>query len=184
MSRIPQDVKLWNFYTQQYEKENMARLQFHFDTKRGIERSRDPYARAAAGGLPDLNPMDFAKKMIQEQKEKKKEVAERSKRINTAINMRPVTPDVKDKLFDGFTKEEKGRYQYLKNRKQKSPEGKYEFPIISSWQYGWKLDDYVTLRKPAYARTRKIKDTFYTRTGIPTLNDPANISLQRSFTFA
>ena len=35
--------------------------------------------------------------------------------------------------------QEKGRYQYLKDRKQHIPEQKFTYPITSSMEYGWKV---------------------------------------------
>lgn len=84
--------------------------------------------------------------------------------------MRPVDLRVKDKLYDGFTKEGKGRYQYLHSRYKESPEDKFSFPLLSSWEYGWRLGDVVKkedIKKPQHGRTKIVADTFYTRTGIP-----------------
>lgn len=87
-----------------------------------------------------------------------------------SVEMRPVTPGVKGKLYDGFTKEGKGRYQYLTSRNEKQPEDKFVYPLLSSWEYGWKLGDVIRkedIKKPKHGRTRIVADTFYTRTGIP-----------------
>ena len=87
-----------------------------------------------------------------------------------SAEMRPVTPLTKSKLYDGFTKEGRGRYQYLVHRNEKSPEDKFSFPLLSSWEYGWRLGDVIKkedIKKPQNGRTRIVADTFYTRTGIP-----------------
>lgn len=84
--------------------------------------------------------------------------------------MRPASAGTKEKLYDGFTKEGKGRYQYLCSRNKKGPEEKFAFPLLSSWEYGWRLGDVIKkeeIKKPPYGRTRIVADTFYTRTGIP-----------------
>lgn len=89
-----------------------------------------------------------------------------------SAEMRPVTPSTKQKLYDGFTKEGKGRYQYLVMRNEKSPEEKFSFPLLSSWDYGWRLGDVIKkdeITKPKNGRTRIVADTFYTRTGIPSV---------------
>ena len=81
-------------------------------------------------------------------------------------------PRTRELLYDGFTKEGRGRYQYLQARYQCIPEEKYHFPLLSSWEYGWRLGDVIRVdeaSKPAQGRTRIVADTFYTRTGIPTL---------------
>ena len=89
------------------------------------------------------------------------------------INMYPAPERQKTLLYDGFTKEGKGRHQYLQSRYRSDiPETKYQFPLISSWEYGWRLNDVTDknlIGKPPNGRTRIVADTFYTRTGIPTL---------------
>ncbi len=102
------------------------------------------------------------------------------RRAHSKYEMLPADSDMKAKLYQGFTKEEKGRYQYLKERKEILPELKYTFPVTSSLRYGWKLGDEVVLQKPRYARSRVVRDTFYTRNNIP---DLTTHSMQRSMTF-
>lgn len=87
-------------------------------------------------------------------------------------DMKPVSHGMKTSLYDGFTREGKGRYQYLNARYEKIPEKKYYFPLLSSWDYGWRLNDVIKkedIKKPEYGRTRIVSDTFYTRTGVPDL---------------
>uniref|UniRef100_A0A8C4QR17 Sperm microtubule inner protein 1 C-terminal domain-containing protein n=1 Tax=Eptatretus burgeri TaxID=7764 RepID=A0A8C4QR17_EPTBU len=48
--------------------------------------------------------------------------------------MRPITPETQMLLFRGVY----GRQDYLKKRLEKSPEKKFDFPMLSSWEYGWK----------------------------------------------
>ena len=52
------------------------------------------------------------------------------------LDMLPPDPNTKKGLYDGFTKEEKGRYQYLKSRNKDGPEDKYQLPMLSSWNMG------------------------------------------------
>ena len=50
------------------------------------------------------------------------------------------------------------------------PEERYSYPVLSSHEYGWRIQDSVPvseLKPPAHACTRSIQDTFYTRNGIP-----------------
>lgn len=86
--------------------------------------------------------------------------------------MHPVPKAEIAPLYEGFSHEGKGRHQYLQKRKTAIPEKKYQFPFVSSWEYGWKADEQFKLQKPKYARTRLIGDTFFTRNGVPTLEDP------------
>ncbi len=79
------------------------------------------------------------------------------------------SPDEKTKglLYDGFTKEERGRYQYLRARTAANPEDKYEFPLLSSWEYGWKLKDVAqTFKTPAHGRSKIVEESFYRRNGV------------------
>ncbi|XP_063147798.1 protein SPMIP1 isoform X1 [Candoia aspera] len=53
--------------------------------------------------------------------------------------MRVPTPETTQLLYKGFSHEGKGRQQYLKERMMKSPEEKFRYPVLSSWDYGWHL---------------------------------------------
>ncbi|XP_073420011.1 protein SPMIP1 [Dendrobates tinctorius] len=87
--------------------------------------------------------------------------------ILNLAEMRPVTPHSSHVLYDGFSKEGKGRSMYLKVRKRLGPEEKYPHPILSSWDYGWRLGDVVKdFQTPIHGRSRIVKDTFYSRNGI------------------
>jgi len=84
--------------------------------------------------------------------------------------MYPVERSVKNLLYDGFSKEEKGRRQYMRQRQNVIPENKYRFPLCSSWDYGWRLEDAIpkeAIRKPEFGSISLVHDTFYTRNGIP-----------------
>ncbi|XP_053544953.1 protein ATP6V1FNB [Bombina bombina] len=85
----------------------------------------------------------------------------------TLVEMRPATPHASHALYDGFSKEGKGRYMYLRMRKQLGPEEKYPHPILSSWDYGWRLGEVVKEFKfPIHGRSKIVRDTFYSRNGI------------------
>lgn len=84
--------------------------------------------------------------------------------------MYPVDSVVRDKLYQGFSREQKGRYQYLKERKNIIPEKKYLFPLCSSWDYGWQQEDYVpteSIRNPVYGRRAVVESDFFTRNQLP-----------------
>ncbi|BFZ08797.1 hypothetical protein BsWGS_11836 [Bradybaena similaris] len=86
-----------------------------------------------------------------------------------APEMRPVSSEVRKTLYDGFTKEGKGRHVYLHHRYQKDPEEKFTFPTCSSWEYGWRLGDVIKkedIKKPTFGRYRIVENTFYTRNGL------------------
>uniref|UniRef100_A0A3B3ZTL3 Sperm microtubule inner protein 1 C-terminal domain-containing protein n=1 Tax=Periophthalmus magnuspinnatus TaxID=409849 RepID=A0A3B3ZTL3_9GOBI len=54
----------------------------------------------------------------------------------------------------------RGRSQYLRSRGLMLPEQKFDFPLVSSWEYGWRL-----------ARSSVVKSTFYARNGV--FNSPS-----------
>lgn len=82
--------------------------------------------------------------------------------------MRPVSPLVRRSLYDGFTREGKGRDIYLKQRYDKIPEDKYTFPSCTSWDYGWRLNDAFVgqeRKRSIHAHYKIMEDTFYSRNG-------------------
>lgn len=53
--------------------------------------------------------------------------------------MRAPTPRTAQLLYHGVSHEGNGRHLYLKERKTKGPEEKFCYPLVSSWEYGWRL---------------------------------------------
>ncbi|XP_039401977.1 protein ATP6V1FNB [Mauremys reevesii] len=81
--------------------------------------------------------------------------------------MRPATPKTKHLLYQGISREGQGRHLYLQERKLKNPEEKFHYPVLSSWEYGWRLGDVITeIKAPIHARSGIVKDTFYIRNGV------------------
>ncbi|XP_078410817.1 protein SPMIP1-like [Cetorhinus maximus] len=145
--KLNMDTEKQDFSKENITKEDLLRLcwlkrlrdNLHKPSARGTERKR---------GLTRPH-VDLQKKAPTEQ-EKETSVEEGAaenpkagKKVATASlrDMRPVTPEVHALLYDGFSKEEKGRYQYLKARTKKSPSEKYEYALTTSWDYGWKLGE-------------------------------------------
>lgn len=84
--------------------------------------------------------------------------------------MYPVELPVRKLIFDGFSKEGKGRHQYLQNRREVIPERKYQFPLCSSWDYGWRLEEHTpkhAVEKPIYGRRAIVESDFFTRNELP-----------------
>jgi len=134
----PADTKLQAFFTEQYGRENTARLEFFKEKKQGNVRSAGTFRRRQQGGptingLPAINPTEFGRQMLRDERARAVQIAEEAKRFQTTEEMRPPPANVKEGLYEGFTKEEKGRYRYLKTRKLDIPEKKYHFPALSSW---------------------------------------------------
>ncbi|XP_036415423.1 protein ATP6V1FNB [Colossoma macropomum] len=105
--------------------------------------------------------------VVQPQGKKKEAPVLVGRSLSEAPLMRPVSPKTKETLYHGFSKEGKGRSVYLKRRAQKMPEDKFDYPILSSWEYGWRLGDYEhNYRSPANGRSGVVRSTFYARNGI------------------
>uniref|UniRef100_A0A3Q3M3K9 Si:ch211-193l2.10 n=1 Tax=Labrus bergylta TaxID=56723 RepID=A0A3Q3M3K9_9LABR len=61
----------------------------------------------------------------------------------------------------------KGRSLYLQRRGQIRPEERFDFPVLSSWEYGWRLGRMNTLTtKPLSNGLLLVKNTFYARNGV------------------
>ena len=88
-------------------------------------------------------------------------------------SMKPVARCVMDTLYEGTSAQNAGRARYLGLRGKIIPEEKFAHPIVSSWEYGWRLRDVEGLgargKSTIYARSHIVDDTFYTRTGVPSL---------------
>jgi len=170
---FPADSKLQHFFEEQYDKETAARLQFHFDTKSGRTRrsaAEESAARSAAAGLPKFNPFEFAVRQKEEEDEAMREIIEQARARKETEEMRPVDDKSKELLFDGFSREGRGRARYLRERHEHGPDVKFTYPVASSWEYGWKINEEMeSYGRPQHARTSTIKDTFYTRNGISSI---------------
>lgn len=130
-----------------------------------------------------------SQKHLKPRRDENQEVLEAIERLQASsgqdlkVEMRPITPGTKEMLYQGFSREGKGRSQYLKQRTSKAPEDKYQFPLVSSWEYGWKLGDVIKIediKKPPFGRTRLINDTFYTRTGVPSKQGEGALSRSKT----
>ncbi|KAM4612802.1 uncharacterized protein ACJ7VT_011034 [Polymixia lowei] len=81
--------------------------------------------------------------------------------------MRAVSPQTRRTLYQSSSHHGKGRSLYLERRGQKRPEEKFDYPLLSSWEYGWRLGDYrLDYRSPASGRSAVVKSNFYSRNGV------------------
>jgi len=178
---FPADTKMQHFFEEQYTKETTARLQFYEDMKNG-RKARSAQSRPVAG-LPKINPLEFALRKKREEDETLRQIVEQARAKQTLEEMRAVDDKGKTSLYEGFSREGKGRYRYLRERHTLSPETKFTFPMVSSWEYGWKIgEEMPAYGRPRHARTAMIKDSFYTRNGVPAMSRPdAPISTSYSF---
>lgn len=92
-----------------------------------------------------------------------------SARLNkvTLSDMRPPSRHTQALLYNGISALGEGRYAYLKKRNKILPEKKFEFPVLSSCLYGWKIQERMEEpKKSSFARTCIIRDTFYKNSGV------------------
>lgn len=96
----------------------------------------------------------------------------------TVVALPPIaSPAVSDMIEPDVTTRQKiysqgGRSDYLRTRHRRRPESRYAFPVVSSWEYGWRLGDVIptdAMHNPAHGRCRIISDTFYRSNGLPQL---------------
>lgn len=84
--------------------------------------------------------------------------------------MYPPPTKIKNLLYDGISREQKGRSLYLRKRCEQDPESRFPYPVTSSMEYGWNIIDLANrfdIKKPINGRRCIIRDTFYRRNGIP-----------------
>ena len=87
----------------------------------------------------------------------------------TESEMRVASAATKGLLYTGLSAEGEGRKAYLIQRKNKGPEEKYQYPLTSALEVGWKISDVSGTRenKPAqYGRSRIVQDTFFRTNGV------------------
>jgi len=166
------DAKLQHFITEQYELEAKARIKFYYDTKSGQGYTPKSYVI----GLPSINPNQYAVRKKREEDEQTRRLIEEARSNQVKEEMWPVDPCTKQKLYKGISRDGLGRSSYMHDRYNISPESRFTFPLISSWQYGWKVTDEVgSYHKPRYGRTAKIDESFYSRNSVPGLSDPGKL---------
>jgi hypothetical protein len=172
------DTQLQNFWIESIDKE--ASLRFAWQLKYSKQFAKKVIQQGQQGqktGLVLSNAVsDRIKKMEAESKTTNrgsgvKTLPSRShstKSDGVAVmrDMRPPSQGTRSMLYSGISAHGEGRYAYLKKRKLMVPEQKYEFPILSSCQYGWKITELTNPKPSQYARTCVIKDSFYRNSGI------------------
>uniref|UniRef100_A0A8C6W2J2 Predicted gene 45521 n=1 Tax=Nannospalax galili TaxID=1026970 RepID=A0A8C6W2J2_NANGA len=83
------------------------------------------------------------------------------------LEMKRPSPATLKLLFHGISHEGQGRALYLRERHQLTPEKKFKYPMVSSWEYGWHTGDSIkNYRTPAYAKVQPITKTFFAKNGI------------------
>ena len=174
MARLAMDTRAQNSWKEQIEKEAMTRIlcklkkDDYKDEDAWFDKTK--YTKDSKPIMPFTTTINYPPKAVranptQQALELTKKLRESG--TNLLSDMRAPEEKVTKLLYDGFTKEEKGRYQYLKARKTDNPEEKYDYPLLTSFDYGWKLNEVATAYKtPANGRTKIVEDTFHRRNGV------------------
>ncbi|CAF1589729.1 unnamed protein product [Rotaria magnacalcarata] len=163
MTRMAFDTRTQNAWKELIEKEAMTRVSWHQTFKPNPNDDewfkRGFYTQATAKPIVSYDANDSLDELA-----KKLDIEHNS---NALKEMYPVKKEEKDILFDGFSKEEKGRYKYLNLRKQVQPEHKFQYPVSSTMEYGWKLGETGQhFKAPTYARGKIVEESFYRRNGV------------------
>ncbi|CAF0802567.1 unnamed protein product [Didymodactylos carnosus] len=175
MTRMAFDTRTQNAWKEQIEKEAMTRVQWH-QTFKPDENDDEWFKRAFYTQKKPIHntlPTIILPPPPKKRYNPNDTMDELAKKLDVEHNpdilkeMHPVSKDLKQVLFDGFSKEEKGRYKYLNIRKQEQPEQKFQYPITSTMEYGWKLNDSgQKFRAPMHARGKIVEESFYRRNGV------------------
>jgi len=171
MARMKLDVGFVNFLTEQIILEEKRRLAFYIKNKNKFGYKIGAEAEARLEEAAKLKLEDVPLPVLLRKKTctipdlpasmKPKAVTDPTR------DMRPVEAETLVLLYRGISHDQQGRYQYLRKRYRTYPEVKFRYPTVTSWDYGWKLDESIKqLKGPEHGRYNKIESTFYRRTGI------------------
>jgi hypothetical protein len=168
------DTRVQNAWKELVEKEANTRVQCKLRQEEGKNEDewfvRSKYQGGKAGSLniptaikfppkpPRRDPAAEIEKLSQQLKDNS---------VNLLTDMKTPDEATSKLLYDGLSKEGKGRYQYLQTRKLEKPEDRFEYPVNSSFEYGWKLKEVAQEYKtPSHGRGRIVEESFYRRNGV------------------
>ena len=181
------DTQLQNFWKESINKEGALRFSWHLRYSKQFSKkayttaskSADSKLNVRHGSVPNGNTVAERIRRLESEKQRRGKTetkesasAEGDPRLNQSDgvlslkDMRPPTANTRQLLYNGISAHGDGRYAYLKKRKTLTPEEKYDFPILSSCQYGWKIRDFRQSKSSPHARACVIKDSFYRNSGI------------------
>ncbi|XP_069499879.1 protein SPMIP1 [Ambystoma mexicanum] len=161
-----------NTWKELIEKEAYTRVSWKL--KYGQQQQEQPplgaRRRRVLTKLPAVPTLPMISSPVKEEREAERPAPRELLRSQDAFSqaeMRPATPLTRNLLYDGFSKEGKGRSMYLQRRKREGPEEKFPHPVLSSWEYGWRIGDVVKdAPNPIHGRSAIVKDTFFIRNGV------------------
>merc|ERR1712112_15738 len=177
---INMDTMRQNFWAESIKKETQLRRSWYSQHQSKSELTKDmtnvtEIMKRRASKLRSFvqKPVDRKVEGSEENEtEDKLPELKKSKETRLCSVMHPIGGDVRNRLYNWITKEGLGRANYLKKRREKSPDDKYTFQLCSSWDYGWEMPK-GTFNAPKNGRTRIVRDTFYKRYGI--FYDPIDV---------
>lgn len=179
------DTQRQNFWKESIHKEATVRLLWHMKFSKEFarnhslqEKERKKQSEISWSKTVPVSTLNLERYPKKKKSTKSPDKYEDNKEFlsSKGNDMRPVTPSTRELLFKGFSALGEGRYQYLQKRKQKKPEQKYEFPVTSGWEYGWKVTTSMknsSIRPAEFGRTRIVKDSFYRTNGVLPIQDIA-----------
>merc|ERR1712240_954416 len=162
---INMDTMRQNFWAESIKKETQLRRSWYSQHQSKSELTKDmtnvtEIMKRRASKLRSFVPKPVDRKV------------EGSEENETEDKLPELKKSKETRLYNGITKEGLGRANYLKKRREKSPDDKYTFQLCSSWDYGWEMPK-GTFNAPKNGRTRIVRDTFYKRYGI--FYDPIDV---------
>ena len=171
MARIAMDTRAQNSWKELIEKEASTRIQCKLRDEQTKDEDdwfkRSTYTNTRPFSVSQLPQINYPPRPVRQRPADILLQFADKKEAKSLVEMKPADDKTKALLFDGFTKEERGRYQYLRARTAANPEDKYEYPLLSSWEYGWKLNDVAqTFKTPAHGRSKIVEESFYRRNGV------------------
>ncbi|KAL0180673.1 hypothetical protein M9458_023079, partial [Cirrhinus mrigala] len=129
-----------NFYRELILKEAYTRLAWKMKYSKEYPTT---FASRRSKSIGLFNPPSVDKlklpPVVQTREKQRDAPAPVRRSLSEAPLMRPVSPQTKAALYQGLSNEGKGRGLYLRKRAQKGPEEKFDYPILSSFDYGWRL---------------------------------------------
>ncbi|OON23338.1 hypothetical protein X801_00749 [Opisthorchis viverrini] len=184
MSRnFPADTRAQRALEEQYERELTSQISWFLKHQQAKKTSPGkPLSPEEISETKVSNPFDLLPKHVQEKiiacraREKKptkavKKPSESKESVKELPpDMIPPEPYVLKTLYDGISKEGRGRYKYLTERNRLDMEQKYRYPILSSMEYGWGhrqlLKECPNLHTKRHGRVQVIRESFYQRNGL------------------
>lgn len=167
------DPRVTNFLIENYEKESLLRLKWVNRHEKQLQTaatfSREPknhtkddvnkYLMIAGMATITRDHVEAARhRFIAPEKDYLR--AQVSTTKTSKLPMMPVQAQEKDILRES-------RKEYLKVRRNKAPEDKFNFVECESWKYGWKLvESEIKMRGPAHGTVCHMMHTLQSRVGL------------------